>query len=217
VEPRRNQTSITGSGHSRAYYLAVDDPWETTPEGQWPDHYQWKKFFRRDDFRGATSHRMTALQFPSHLEGREAWTGQQRYDELARWAAFVAEPGAQERIDALVDRTTQQALARALVDVDRLVPELAEARSNLRERDTYVHELHLRVAAQEQELHELRELSRVHGVQAERRLRKLKAARSELAATRAELAALQASSSWRLTSPLRKVRAITWTRRNEPR
>jgi glycosyltransferase involved in cell wall biosynthesis len=217
IEPRRNQTSITGSGHSRTYYLEVGERWETTPPGEWPDHYQWKKFFRRPDFRGATSHRMTALQFPSHLDGREDWTPQQRYDELARWAAFVAEPGAQERIDALVDRATQQALARALVDVDRLVFELEDAHSNLRARDTYVHELHLRVAAQAQELHELRELSRVRGVQAERRLRKLKAARAELAAARAALAALQASSSWRLTSPLRKARALTRMRRDQPR
>jgi glycosyltransferase involved in cell wall biosynthesis len=205
-EPRRNQTSITGSGHSRSYYLELGEFWETTPPGEWPDHHQWKKFFRRPDFRGATSHRMTALQFPSHLEGRESWTPHERHDELARWAALVAEPGAQARIDALVDRATQQALARALVDVDQHYEDLVETIGRLDERDAYVHELHLRLEAQDRMFRRLDE-------KLTRRARKLAATRAELKAVRAELAVLQTSTSWRITAPLRRLRARVAIRR----
>lgn len=196
-EPRRNQTSLTGTGHSRAYYLRVGEPWETTPPGEWPDHHQWKKYFRRPDFRGATSHRMTALQLPSHLGGREQWSPGQRYDELAGWASFVAQPDAQRRVDALVDRATQRALARSLVEIDRLAAELTQVHRTVGERDSYVHELHLRLIAQEEKIQGL--LTRVR-----RRGRRLQAARAQLAAAHAELAAVRASSSWRLTSPLRR-------------
>jgi hypothetical protein len=190
--PRRNQTSITGTGHSRAYYLKVGEHWETTPDGEWPDHYQWKKFFRRADFRGATSRRMTALQFPSHLEGREQWTSEQRYDELARWEALVAQPHAQERIDAMVDRATQEALAHSVVDIDAVRAELDEARRTIGERDAYVHQLHLQLIAKEE---------------ARRRVRGRARARArELEAARAELAAVRTSKSWRITAPLRSLR-----------
>jgi len=210
MEPRRNQTSITGSGHSRSYYLRVGDPWETTPPGEWPDHYQWKKYFRRPDFRGATSHRMTALQLPSHLDGREAWTAQQRYDELARWAVLVAEPGAQERIDALVDRATQRALARALVDVDVLRLDLDEVWQALAARDAHIDELRAHIEAQDEGLLRLRR-------RVDRRGRRLEAARAEVEAARGELDAVRAAASWRLTAPLRKVRALARTRRDRPR
>jgi glycosyltransferase involved in cell wall biosynthesis len=192
--PRRNMTSITGTAHSREFYLRVGDHWETTPQGEWPDHFQWKKFFRQPGFRGATSHRMTALQFPSHLEGRETWTPQERLEELTRWADLVADPDAQRRVDALVDRATQVALARAVVDGDLLRAELDRARSVIDERDTYVHQLHLRLVAEHEAIDRLR--ARVR-----RRGRKLDAAR-------AELAALRGSSSWRVTAPLRKLRGL---------
>ena len=193
LEPPRNQTSLSGSGHSRSYYLRVGEHWETTPPGEWPDHYQWKKFFRRSDFRGATSQRMTALQFPSHLEGREAWSPQQRYDELARWAALIAEPGAQARVDTLVDHATQHALAIAVVDLDQRSTELEEATRTLSERDTYVHQLHLALADQAALVQRLR-------TRLARRGRKLRR-------VRAELAALRSSRSWRMTAPLRTLGA----------
>jgi hypothetical protein len=96
-----NAVSLTGTGHTRSAYLALDDPWETTPEGRWPDHYQWCKFMARDGFRGATSHRMTALQLPTSVDGRAAWTQEQRLEELDRWWQVVTQPDAQEIIDGL--------------------------------------------------------------------------------------------------------------------
>jgi glycosyltransferase involved in cell wall biosynthesis len=199
--PRRNMTSITGSAHTRAYYLEVGDHWETTPPGEWPDHYQWKKFFRRPDFRGATSRRMTALQFPTHLDGRESWTPQRRHDELAHWADVVAEPDAQQRIDRMVDRATQLALAHAVLDTDRVRADLDDARAVIADRDTYVHELHLRLTEQHELIERLR--TRVR-----RRGRKLERAQADLDALRAELDATRRSSSWRITAPLRRLRDL---------
>lgn len=190
--PRRNQTSITGSAHSRAYYLRVGDHWETTPPGEWPDHYQWKKFFRRDDFRGATSHRMTALQLPTHLEGRDTWSPERRHDELARWAERIREPGAQARIDALVDRATQLALAREVVSADLVREELDSAWRAIGERDGHITELQRQLTAINDVVRQLRAKVRRRG----RRLEEAEA----------ELAALRESSSWRVTAPLRALR-----------
>lgn len=185
-EPRRNAVSITGTGHSRAFYLEVGDPWETTPADEWPDHYQWKKLFRHPDFRGATSHRMTALQFPTSQDDRDRWSPEERYDELVRWADLVARPDAQACIDALVDHATQQALARSVLDLD-------QARSAGAAREAHNHQLHLLVEKQRERTRQLRD-----------RLR-----RSRHRRTRAEarLTSIEQSRSWRVTAPLRALRA----------
>ena len=107
---RYNAVSITGTAHSRAFYDAIDDRWDTTPAGQWPDHHQWRKFFRHPDFRGATSGRMTALQFPTSDDGRASWADAEREDELRTWHAVVTSPEGQDRIDALVHRSALQTL-----------------------------------------------------------------------------------------------------------
>ena len=105
-----NAVSITGTAHSRRFYELVDDRWDTTPEGQWPDQHQWRKFFRHPDFRGATSHRMTALQFPTSEDGRASWTDVEREAELRRWHAVVSAPDGQAQVDALVHRCALRSL-----------------------------------------------------------------------------------------------------------
>jgi hypothetical protein len=94
--------SITGTAHTVDYYRRADRPWATTPPGQYPDHHQWRRMFAAAAPRAATSGRMTALQFPSHLAGRSAWTAEARLTELRTWADVVSAPGAQERVDGLV-------------------------------------------------------------------------------------------------------------------
>jgi len=103
--------SITGTAHSRAFYDLVGEPWDTTPPGEWADHWQWKKLFRHPAFRGATSARMTALQLPTTNSGRESWTPQEREDELRRWYDLVVGPAGQARVDALVERASRRVLA----------------------------------------------------------------------------------------------------------
>jgi glycosyltransferase involved in cell wall biosynthesis len=96
-----NCVSITGTGHSKAFYLEVGDRWDTTPAGVWPDYHQFRKLLRHPSYAGATSGQMTALQFPTSADGRDTWTDEERYDELVRWHELVTAEGAQAVIDRL--------------------------------------------------------------------------------------------------------------------
>ena len=192
-EPRRNATSLTGTAHTRSFYLRAGEHWETTPVGEWPDHHQWKRLFRHPDFRGATSPRMTALQLPTSQDGRDSWSPQQRHAELAWWADLVASPVAQDRVDEMVGRAAQRALADAVVDADDLRLELHGARTALAERDRHIHGLRLRIESQNDRI--------------ERLLRRLRRSRRRHRAAEAELASIRASRSWRMTAVLRAWRA----------
>lgn len=128
---RYNCVSITGTAHRRDAYLALDDPWDTTPDGVWPDHHQWRKFLRRPGVTGATSHRVTALQFPTSAGGRHRWTDEERLAELARWHAVVTTPGAQDTVDALVLEAMRSELVVARESRARLRWRLARAEARL--------------------------------------------------------------------------------------
>ncbi len=100
-ELRFNSISITGTAHSRTFYEAVGDRWDTTPHGRAPDHHQFAKLLRHPACRAATSHRMTALQFPTSSGGRHTWSDEARAAELGPWYDLVIAPGAQQTIDRL--------------------------------------------------------------------------------------------------------------------
>ncbi len=119
VDPDRveNFVSITGTAHTRAFYDRVDRPWETTPATAFPDHHQWRRMLGAGPARTATSHRMTALQFPSHADGRAEWADARREAEIAEWAARIARPGAQAEIDALLQESVWRALDLARDDL----------------------------------------------------------------------------------------------------
>jgi hypothetical protein len=110
---RYNSTGITGTAHSKKFYLRVGKPWGPTPPGNWPDHYQWRKLMRHRDFRGATSDRMTALQFPSSGDGRDGWDADRRRAELEPWVPITGTPEGQRLIDDLVARGDRAALIEA--------------------------------------------------------------------------------------------------------
>ncbi|WP_309620092.1 glycosyltransferase [Salinibacterium sp.] len=99
---RYNSVSITGTAHTKSFYLQIDDPWTTTPPDHWPDHYQARKFFRHPARAAATSRRMTALQLPTTQDGRSEWTEEERLVELRRWADLAQSPDGQRVIDELV-------------------------------------------------------------------------------------------------------------------
>lgn len=190
---QRNATSFTGAAHSREFYLQVADPWQTTPTGEWPDHFQWKKLMRHPAFVGATSKRMTALQFPSHLEGREDWTPQARQAELLEWAELVASPQGQARIDELCYQAAWRDLAKTRVAHDRLLDELRDAYTQLAQA-------HQDAAALQMDIAELRS--------SKRRLRQDNARLTRKAAKAQDrLAQIESSRSWRLTAPLRRLRS----------
>ena len=97
-----NAVGLTGTAHARDFYLELNQPWETTPSGKWPDHYQWCKMFRSPQLRAATSARMTALKFPTTTDGRDTLSEKERLAELRKWARIVSSPDGQTRIDELV-------------------------------------------------------------------------------------------------------------------
>lgn len=127
---RFNSVSITGTAHTRAAYERVSR-WDTTPDGQWPDHWQFRKIMGLPDFRGATSSRMTALQFPTSADGRHLWTAAARSAELERWHAVVAGAGAQARVDQLVRAGARAQLIEQRAEISILLRDLAAAREDL--------------------------------------------------------------------------------------
>jgi hypothetical protein len=194
-----NSVSITGTAHSREFYLRVGRPWETTPAGVWPDLFQWRKLMGHLEFRGATSSRMTAVQLPTSEGGRDLWTQEERQEELARWHALVTAPDSQHQLDELVHRGALAQLADFRAE-SPLIGHILEARTQevarLRERIAGLTETR---AARDEAILELR-----------RRLRRV---RGKLQQAEAELAALRSSLSWRLTAPMRSSRQRISARR----
>ena len=135
-----NFVSVTGTAHSRQFYLEANAAWEATPAGAFPDWFQWRKLLRDPQFSGATSLRMTALQFPSSREGRDDWSAQRRLDELEHWATLAASPEGQAIVDALVARGDRIVLARQ----DRALANLAgwTSRPTIRAADSLARLVH---------------------------------------------------------------------------
>ena len=63
-------------------------------------------------FRGATSSRMTALQFPTSMDGRDTWSPAERLAEIEPWHRLIRAGAAQETVDRLV---TEAAVAQLAV------------------------------------------------------------------------------------------------------
>ncbi len=106
-----NSVSLTGTAHSKSFYLECGEPW-TTADGLFPDHQQWRKMLRNPSLRAATSSRMTALQFPTHTCGRDQWSEQRRALEIESWAVLLAGPEGQSLIDRKVMVSANRYMAR---------------------------------------------------------------------------------------------------------
>ena len=157
---RFNSVSITGTAHTRAAYERVTR-WDTTPAGQWPDHWQFRKILGLDGFRGATSSRMTALQFPTSADGRDTWTDEERVAEIRPWHRTVTTPGAQDELDRLVRRGMLEQLIEERGQISVLQRDLVQLqvqhRTELDEAATEVHRANLRAEAAHHAIEELRE------------------------------------------------------------
>jgi hypothetical protein len=127
-----NAVSLTGTAHARDFYLKLNQPWETTPSGRWPDHYQWCKMFRSPQLRAATSARMTALQFPTTADGRDTHSERERLAELRRWARTVSSPDGQTRIDELVRASSPKQMERDRKTIFELSLALRAAQEQVR-------------------------------------------------------------------------------------
>lgn len=117
--------SITGTAHTRALYDAVGDRWDTTPKGWWPDHWQFRKLMAHPSYSGATSRRMTALQFPTSSDGRDTWTDEARLAELEPWHRLVVSPGGQDDVDARCDAGRREQLVEDRATIALLQRDLA--------------------------------------------------------------------------------------------
>lgn len=112
LHPNRNSVSVTGTAHTVSSYLRIPVGWEAPPPGRWTDHVMWQKFLALPGLRAVTSNRVTALQFPTHLEGRERWTAGERRAELERWWAVIGDAAGRAELDEVVRTGLNQHGAR---------------------------------------------------------------------------------------------------------
>ena len=98
-----NFIGITGTAHTRDIYDRAGTPWETTPDGVYPDQHQWRRMLLSGQpVRGTTSHRMTVIGMPTSMHGRDSWSPEERLAELERWAELARSPGGQDELDRRV-------------------------------------------------------------------------------------------------------------------
>jgi hypothetical protein len=90
LRPGNNVVSLTGTAHTVAAYRRLPHGWRTTPPGHWVDHHMWQQFLAEPWVRAVTAPRITAIQLPSHLGGREEWNPEARRAELLRWRSTLA-------------------------------------------------------------------------------------------------------------------------------
>jgi glycosyl transferase family 2 len=117
LRPDRNAVSLTGTAHTVAAYRRLPHGWRTTPPGRWPDHYMWQQFLGEPWVRAVTATRVTALQFPSHLDGRADRPPEERRREVEAWRSSLADAEGRARFlqsarQALMAEATSERLRR---------------------------------------------------------------------------------------------------------
>ncbi|MGN6815190.1 MAG: glycosyltransferase family 2 protein [Solirubrobacterales bacterium] len=123
LQPGQNVVALTGTAHTAAAYHRLPHGWRTTPAGQWPDHYMWQQFLAQPWVRAATAPRVTALQFPTHLGGREGWPPAQRRAELEGWREILDRPEGRALLEtavgaALRDQATAEWMRREELEAE---------------------------------------------------------------------------------------------------
>ena len=115
LRPDRNSVSLTGTAHTVAAYRRLPHGWRTTPPDRWPDHYMWQQFLAQPWVRAATAARVTAVQFPSHLDDRAGLPPERRRAELMAWRDQLATGEGRARFEAAVQHAVMaQATAEHL-------------------------------------------------------------------------------------------------------
>lgn len=126
LRPASNVVSLTGAAHTVAAYHRLPHGWRTTPPGHWPDHYMWQQFLAQPWVRAATAPRVTALQFPSHLGGREGWPPARRRAELEGWRANLARPEGRVLLERAIGAAVRTQATAEWMRRDELEAELKE-------------------------------------------------------------------------------------------
>ena len=131
LRPERNAVSLTGTAHTVAAYRRLPHGWRTTPPGRWPDHYMWQQFLNEPWVRGVTGTRITSLQLPSHVDGRDGWQPAARRAELEGWRTALATREGRERFDEEVRRAILIQASAESIRRDRLEEVLSDSRAAL--------------------------------------------------------------------------------------
>lgn len=131
LHPHRNSVSVTGTAHTVSSYLRIPVGWEAPPPGRWTDHVMWQKFLALPDLRAVSSSRVTALQFPTHLEGRERWTAGERRAELERWWAVIGDAAGRAELDDVVRTGLNEHGALLQQELDAARGEIVAMRSHI--------------------------------------------------------------------------------------
>ncbi len=132
MEPGQNVISLTGTAHTVDAYRRLPHGWRTTPAGHWADHYMWQQFLAELWVRAVTADRVTALQFPSHLGGRDGWPPERRRAELAEWLEAIEAGTGRARLEAAVGgavkrQATNEWLRRGELDTALAASEASRA------------------------------------------------------------------------------------------
>ena len=198
---RYNSVSITGTAHSRSFYLAAGQYWETSPANQWPDHHQWRRMFRNHDIRLMTSRRMTSLQFPSGEDSRDTWTEAQRFQEMETWTEIISHQNAQEIVDQrLIDGISRQ-IGPIFRDTLQSRIEVLQASEDLNfVTGEFERRLELLSLETKQEIETIRAetVEQVQNMNLQLQLNEQKFSQA--------VETIKRTISWRITSPLRRVR-----------
>jgi hypothetical protein len=181
LRPDRNSVSLTGTAHTVAAYRRLPHGWRTTPPDRWPDHYMWQQFLAQPWVRAATAARVTAVQFPSHLDDRASLPPEERRAELIAWRERLATGEGRARFEASVQHAVMAEATAEHLKREGLGEALISAESR-RENA----ELRLQSAESRR-------------VTAESRLQN---AESRLAVAEASLLAVGATRTWRLRGRL---------------
>jgi Glycosyl transferase family 2 len=128
LRPGSNVVSLTGTAHTVAAYRRLPHGWRTTPAGRWPDHHMWQQFLAEPWVRAVTAPRVTALQFPSHMGGREDWPPERRRAELESWRATLATPEGRALLEAAIGEAVRTQATSEWLQRDALEIELRRLR-----------------------------------------------------------------------------------------
>jgi GalNAc5-diNAcBac-PP-undecaprenol beta-1,3-glucosyltransferase len=208
---------LSNGAHRRDAYFRLPERWSTTPDGLPTDNFMWHKFKRAEWCRSKFLRFPVTLHF--ELSERRDWTQQQCAEELERWSAIIAGPDGMTRImrglladlgDRLLAQGIDGTRQRADIVAQQSAEIIAERERQLRESRAECRQWAEIVAECERKLRESRDECRQWAEIVAERERKLRESRDECRQW-AEIVVQRdrrfddvlASTSWRLTAPMR--------------
>jgi glycosyltransferase involved in cell wall biosynthesis len=175
---------LQSGAHRLDAYLRLPEGWGVTADGLPTDQTMWHKFARQPWCRMRFLHSPVSLHFPTN--DRRDWPAAKRADELARWTEIIESPDGAARIwRGILADVGNRVLDQRLAD-------------NKRQLERSALEAALRASLESAEQTRLRTEAELTAMTA-----RCKSAEQAQSGVEDERDALLASTSWRLTKPLR--------------